>query len=73
MRANLALRASAAHRRRPTKMRMPFEIVRPGVLAEPSQPPVHFSSDPNSIVDVTVSTILAPTPNNHATSRPSQS
>jgi hypothetical protein len=33
--------------------------------AEPSPPPVHFPSDPNSIVTVNVSTIIAPTPNTY--------
>jgi hypothetical protein len=31
----------------------------------PSPPPVHFSNDPNSIVSVLVSTIIAPTPNTY--------
>jgi hypothetical protein len=38
----------------------------PGQLAvEPSPPPVHFPSDPNSIVTVNVSTVIAPTPNTY--------
>ena len=32
---------------------------------EPSPPPVHFPSDPNSIVTVQVRTVIAPTPNTY--------
>jgi hypothetical protein len=32
---------------------------------QPSPPPVHFASDPNAIVTVNVSTVIAPTPNTY--------
>ena len=38
---------------------------RQGVSPQVSPPPVHFSSDPNSIVTVEVKTIIAPTPNTY--------
>lgn len=49
----------------PTARVLPFALAPVPLAPTPSPPPVHFASDPNSIVDVLVSTIIAPTPNNY--------
>jgi hypothetical protein len=49
----------------PTARVLPFALAPAPFAVTPSPPPVHFASDPNSIVDVLVKTIIAPTPNTY--------
>jgi hypothetical protein len=70
-----ANRLGSVNRYNPTARPMPFSLAKPpapvqrldaeGRAVTPSPPPVHFATDPNSIVTVQVSTIIAPTPNNY--------